>query len=131
MKTLDDLDVEAEDLARALSLTRIAIGSLAFIAPRKLARAWTGRRGEDVPGNMAMRGLGIRDVALGLGTLMALERGRGARGWLEACALSDAGDVVSTLANFGELPVLKRISALASAGTGAYLGIALAEALDD
>lgn len=131
MKKLDDLDVDPKDLARALSLARIGIGAFAFLAPRKLARSWTGHEGDMVAAPMAMRGLGIRDIALGLGTLLALDRGKGAQGWLEACALADAGDVVSTLANFGELPWFKRMSALATASTGAFLGVALAEAIDE
>lgn len=131
MSKLDDLDVDPKDLARALSLTRMAIGAVAFLAPRWVAKSWTGSRGDDLATPMAMRGLGARDIALGLGTLLSLERGKGTRGWLEACALADAGDVIGTLARFGDLPLTKRFGALASAGTGAYLGITLAEAIDD
>lgn len=131
MKKLDEIDADPKDLARALSLTRIAIGAFAFIAPRRLAKSWTGHEGDIVAAPMAIRGLGARDIALGLGTLLALDRGKGARGWLEAGALADAGDVISTLARFGDLPMLKRFTALASASTGAYLGMALAEAIDE
>lgn len=131
MSKLDELDVDPEDLARALSLTRAAIGAFSFLAPRRMARAWTGHAGDEIATPMAVRGLGARDMALGLGTLLALERNKGARGWLEACALADAGDVIATLSKFGDLPLLKRFGSLATAGTGALLAVALAEAIDD
>lgn len=130
MSKLDELDVDTADLARALSLTRVLIGTAAFVAPKRFARAWTGDAGSGPATSMAMRGLGIRDVALGLGTLLAIERGRGARSWLEACALADAGDALGTLAAFGDLPGLRRFAALATAATGTYIGLSLAEAID-
>lgn len=130
MKTLDELDLDTADLVRTLALARIAFGATAFLAPRRFGKAWTGETTHDVTASIAMRSLGARDVALGLGALLALERGTKVRGWLEAGALADAADVVSTLSDFSSLGRIRRWLSLATAGSATYLGLALAEAIE-
>jgi hypothetical protein len=122
-------EIEAEDLVRIVSFTRIVIGAAAFFAPRTSARIWAGQDTVDAVSRPALRGMGMRDIALGLGTLLALERGAPVRGWLEAGALSDAGDALSALAD-PDVPGFRRIATLVSASGAAYLGIHLAEELD-
>ena len=122
-------DIEAEDLVRTLSFTRLVIGAAAFVAPRLGARMWTGEDALDAVSRPALRGMGMRDVALALGTLLALERGMPVRGWLEATALSDAGDALSALAE-PNLPPLRRLLTIASASGAAYLAVILAEELE-
>lgn len=126
---MDDLDTK--DMVRMLSFGRIVIGAGAFLAPRRFGRAWTGDSAEEVTSAMAVRGLGARDVALGLGTLLALESGAPVRGWLEAQALADASDTVSTLANFGDMPGLRRFAMLATAAGACYMGLKLASEVDN
>ena len=54
---------------------------------------------------VAIRALGARDLAIGLGIAIALDRGAPVRGWLEGAALSDAIDTVaSLLAALGRTP---------------------------
>lgn len=128
MQRLTD-EVEAEDLVRIVSFTRIVIGAAAFFAPRTSARVWAGQDTVDAVSRPALRGMGMRDVALGLGTLLALERGAPVRGWLEAGALSDAGDALSALAD-PDVPSFRRIVVATSAAGAAYLGVRLADELD-
>ena len=64
------------------------------------------------------RALGGRDVALGVGVLMALRHEAPARGWVEAGGLADAGDVLVTLAALNELPRRGRWVVLAAASAG-------------
>lgn len=123
-------DLETKDLARMLSLGRIVIGIGAFLAPHRFGRAWTGEESDSVTSRMAVRGLGARDVALGMGTLIALEGDSSARGWLEAQALADGSDAFSTLSNFKEMPALRRWLMLGTAAGACYLGIKLAGELD-
>jgi hypothetical protein len=80
--------------------------------------------------SMAMRGLGARDIALGTGLLVAIENDGEVARWLEAGAIADAGDFISTLANFREMPSLRRLLWLATAGGATYIGLKLAGALD-
>jgi hypothetical protein len=127
---MKDEQIESRDLARMLSFGRIVIGIGAFLAPVRFGRGWTGGSGEEITSRMAVRGLGARDVALGMGTLLALEGDGHVRGWLEAQALADASDTVSTLVNFSEMPKLRRWVMLATAAGATYLGIKLAGELD-
>jgi hypothetical protein len=127
---MDDVDLDAKELAQLLSLGRIVIGAAAVLAPRRFARAWTGERSEAAVSVIATRGLGARDIALGLGTLRALDGEGPVRPWLEAQALADASDTVSTLSVFGQLPPLRRILGLATAAGACYIGLRLASELD-
>ena len=127
---MDDVDLDAKELAQLLSLGRIVIGAAAVLAPKRFARAWTGERPEAAVSVIATRGLGARDVALGLGTLRALDGEGPVRPWLEAQALADASDTVSTLSVFGQLPPLRRILGLATAAGACYLGLRLASELE-
>jgi hypothetical protein len=87
-------------LARGLAAGRVALGIALVAAPDAAARRWLGETSADDPGRqIAVRGLGARDVALGVGTLVAL-RGEGdvrrAAHWLEAGAVADLADAAST-----------------------------------
>jgi hypothetical protein len=118
-----------ENLAKLLGWARASFGMLAFVAPRWTAKLWTG---EDVSGTtaiMGLRGLGVRDAALGLGLLIALKRESPVRGWLEAGALSDAGDALNMLMSARVLPRSRCLLGLGAAGGAAILGRRLATTL--
>lgn len=112
------------DLALLLARARIAIGAAAVVAPGFATKVLSGRPASGIEPLLA-RMLGARDLALGLGTVIALDRGAPVRGWLEASAVSDAADLVSSLLAksrmskraFGGTVVL----AAASAVSGAWL----------
>ena len=127
---MDDVDLDAKELAQILSLGRVVIGVAAVLAPKRFARAWTGEHPDAAVSVIATRGLGARDIALGLGTLRALDGEGPVRPWLEAQALADASDTVSTLSVFGQLPPLRRILGLATAAGACYLGLRLASELE-
>lgn len=130
MKKKTDEALEAFDLARLLSFSRVLVGGAAVIAPRRFARLWTGEENMQTTGTMAMRSLGARDVAIGLGTLRALDGEGPVRMWLETQALVDASDVFSTVTSFRSLPGLRRLVAVASAATGCYIALRCASELD-
>jgi hypothetical protein len=92
--------VDATLAARALAIGRIALGLGLFLAPRRLSRAWLGRDAEGGNVTAVVRGLAARDVAVGVGTLVAL-RGdapaQDAERWIEAGIVGDLGDAVGTL----------------------------------
>jgi hypothetical protein len=114
-----------------LSFVRLVIGVGFFLMPRRLGRWWTGEEDISTTSRMALRSLGGRDAALAVGTLVALENNGNVRGWLEAGALSDASDAVSTLSNWGDLPPLRRLLGLASSVTATVIGLNLAQSFDD
>jgi hypothetical protein len=114
---------EAREYARWVAGLRVAIGATAIVAPRLALRPWLGRGVGSPTHKLLARSLGARDIALGLGAILAMDRGAPTRGWLEAGGLADAGDLLGTLLAYRALPrfgrwalVLSTSGAVASAG---------------
>jgi hypothetical protein len=82
-------------LAMSVARCRIAVGMAAVLTPGLAARAMGGRRASGGIAPLFARMLGARDIALGLGTVIALDRGKPVRGWLEGSALADTMDCVA------------------------------------
>jgi hypothetical protein len=115
--------------ATVVAAGRVALGVTALAWPSVPARPWVGAAADDVAAQVFGRALGARDLALGLGALAALQdpaSGAGpVRAWV-AGALSDALDVVASLASWRELPRVTRWLVIASAGGAALAGAAAA-----
>jgi len=113
--------------AKAVAAARVALGLTALVWPSVPARPWVGAAADDVAAQVFGRALGARDLALGLGALVALqgqdEAGAG-RSWIAAGALSDALDVAASVKSWRELPRLSRWLVVASAGGAAVIGAA-------
>ena len=123
-------DFSDEDLVRAFGWLRVIAGFALFLMPRLGTRAWTGEDAQDASTELAVRGFGIRDVALGAGLLTALERGAPVRGWLEAGAMSDAGDAFGTLTSWRGLGKPRGVFWFITEAGSALLGMSLAEKFD-
>jgi len=108
----------ARSAARALASARVVLGLTAFVLPRLPSRPWIGRDASRSSVRVMARAVGARDVALGLGALVAMGRDAPVRGWLEAGGLADAGDVAATLMGWQAAPRLGRWLVLAAATTG-------------
>jgi hypothetical protein len=76
------------------------------------------------------RSFGIRDVALGMGAILAMDRGAPSRGWLEAGGLADAGDLLATLLAFRSLPRFGRWTMLLAIGGAVAATGVLAPSVD-
>jgi hypothetical protein len=121
--------MEPRELAVALARGRIALGVAALIAPRLAARALFGGRAGRGTAALA-RMLGGRDLALGLGVVIALDRGAPVRGWLEACALADTVDLVGCALARDEMPATSFAPTAALAGASALAHASLSRQLD-
>jgi len=111
---------QARRAAGVLAVGRAVLGVVALVAPALPSRPWVGRAAAaQGPVRLFARSLGARDLALGLGALLALRHDGPARGWVEAGGLADAGDVAGTLLHFGQLPRGGRLAILALAGGSA------------
>ena len=77
----------------ALGVTRVVIGAGLLINPTGLGKAL----GATDPQQTAAVGrlLGAREIAIGLGTLVAWRRGHATAGWIAAQAISDASDTIA------------------------------------
>ncbi len=123
--------MDAATLARIAAASRAAIGVALLAAPRPVAKAWIGDAA-DHPGTLVtVSGLGMRDLALGLGTLWSLgARKRKPRPWLLGSGAADAADLVSTLRSRHGLSTASVVATAALAGGSAALHAWLQSELD-
>jgi hypothetical protein len=120
--------MEERELAVTLARGRIAFGVVSLVAPGLLAHAMTGGSGGGT--RLFVRMVGARDLGLGLGLQVALERDAPTRGWLETSAVVDGIDAAAFLL---ARPHLRRSvfpGTLGIAATGALLSGWLARQLD-
>jgi hypothetical protein len=118
------------DLAVSLAFGRIAIGATSLVAPGLLACTMTGREGSGGGTRLFVRMVGARDLALGLGVLVALDRRAAVRGWLEVSAVVDGIDAVALVLARHQLRWAVFRAALGMATAGALLSAWLARRLE-
>ena len=115
--------MDARTIARGIALGRIAIGAAIVAAPARFTRGWVGDIAMQ-PGAQAISvALGARDVAVGAGSLLALERGADARAWFAASVVCDAADGIATFSRRDHLPPAGAIGVTALAGSAALAGL--------
>jgi hypothetical protein len=119
--------------AMAMAGGRVAFGVGMAAAPRMVAVAWVGREGRRSGTQLLTRAVGGRDLALGIGALVALLKRRDARVWIAAQAAADLTDLIATAVAGDDLPPPGRraIMALAGAATVANVGTLLAAGGDN
>jgi hypothetical protein len=76
------------------------------------------------------RAFGARDLAIGLGIVIALDRGAPVRGWIEAGMLSDALDTMASLLAGDSIPAAIRWPAIAVGAGSTAIGAQLAQQYD-
>jgi hypothetical protein len=122
--------MEPRDLAVSTAGGRVAIGLAAVLAPRVVAGTMTPSAGSGAGTSLFARMVGARDLGLGLGALIALDRGAPVRGWFEASALVDGVDVVACLLARDHLRRSVFPGVVGLAAIGALLSAWLARQLD-
>ena len=122
--------MEARDLALLNARGRMAIGASLVLAPRLIGTMWIGDGGDRPVVKLLARALGARDLALGLGVAVALDRGAPVRGWLEGAALADGMDLFASLLAGDSIPRGKRRRVALLAGASLVGCVAVARALD-
>ena len=109
-------------VARAAAGARTAIGIALLAAPGPAAKRWLGDVSEQPGAQVAISGVGSRDLILGLGTLWALGgRKRDPRPWLIGSAAADTADLVSVLRSREGLDTASVVGTVAIAGGSAAL----------
>ena len=115
------------ELARQISIGRMAFGVAFMLAPAWAGRLWIGPDASRPGTKLFIRALGARDFALGLGTMLAMRHDRPTRGWLEASGLADAADAVVTVMAGGSIPPAARAAVPPfAAGSAALCGLTAA-----
>jgi hypothetical protein len=110
--------MDARDLAKTNAIGRVVIGAGLVLAPALAARAWVGDDADSPGAQVLASALGIRDVALGLGVLLAMKNDAPVRGWLEGAALADAVDFAATVRAGSGIPKAGRIGVMAGSSAG-------------
>jgi hypothetical protein len=120
---------QARSAATGLAAFRAGVGALAVLLPGLTLRPWIGKARETGT-KLVGRSLGARDIALGAGAMLAERHDTPVRGWVEAGALSDAGDLVATLIAFRKLPRFTRWPTLLVTAAAVAAGGVVAPCVD-
>lgn len=120
--------MDVRTLIRAFAAARVCLGLALFAAPRTAARLWLGddqRRS----GTVLARGLGARDLAIGVGMWVALDDDRDPSPWLDAGVIADTADATAALAARHSMPTANALGTAVVASAGAIGGLLLKRAL--
>ena len=115
----------------AVAWSRICVGAALLLLPGLFGRLWLGSKAAHPGARVALRAVGARDAALGLGVIIAEQRGRPLRGWVEAGMAVDATDAASTIVAGGGIPLLGRLMALIAALGALAAGWQALQGLDE
>lgn len=91
-------------VAVALLSLRVVYGVALLLAPERLARRWLGPDSARAPTQVALRGLGAREIVVHGAALVAASRGDRLGGYFAASVAGDLADVVATVLGGPELP---------------------------
>ena len=122
--------MDHRQLVRSLAAGRVAIGTALVFAPGVVGERWIGEPARNPAVKVFSRALGVRDVALGLGTLWALERGEPVRTWVQLGVLADTVDAVASLLAVPAIGARRALPVLAIAGGAAATGATSVDRLD-
>ena len=85
----------ARRAARSTGPTRIGIGTLLVIKPELMVRLLHGKGADSPTTRLNLRMLAVREIALGIGTVLALGTERDVRRWLLVLSLVDTGEALA------------------------------------
>ncbi|MEA2458372.1 MAG: hypothetical protein QOC95_1344 [Thermoleophilaceae bacterium] len=123
--------MKPRDLLTPLNAGRVAFGVGLLAKPQLLAGAWIGKDGRRGAVSPIARALGIRDAAIGGGTLAAMRSGQPLRPWLVAAFVSDLTDFAATALSRRDIPASSARMIYAVAGTAVAVGAVALASGDD
>jgi hypothetical protein len=109
----------------AYALGRLVFGIAALAAPATVGRTLAGAGGAEPDAQAFLRGMGGREIGLGLGILAAVRAGRPVQSWLISGLLADSSDIAGLTFTWTHLPPAKRWLSMGMAGAAAAAGAAL------
>ena len=122
--------MDPKQLAQGVGLARVVFGLGFLTMPGWTGRVWIGSDSHRPAVRILTQAIGARDLTMGLGALIAMRRGKPARGWMEAISLTDALDFVCALLAGDRLPPASRAAALVLAGGSAAQAAIAATGVD-
>jgi hypothetical protein len=118
-------------MAQVVAGGRIVFGAAFMAMPGVTGRVWIGRDADRHAVKVLTQAIGARDLTMGLGALVAMRRGKPARGWFEAISLTDMLDFTCALLAKDVLSPASRVAVLALAGGSAGQAAYAASGIDD
>ncbi len=115
--------------ARLIAAGRVVFGIALVARPEQVSKGWLGGDAATAGAKVAVRGLGIRDLILGMITLHTLNHPQVGPRWVATCAVGDTVDLVATVLDRDELPTRGVIGTAALAGGTAAASVAVAAVL--
>jgi hypothetical protein len=116
---LDRVDVK---LLGLYAIGRITFGAASLTAPALTGRTLAGPGGALPDAQAFLRGMGAREIGLGLGLLSAIRTGGPTRRWVVAGLMADAGDIAGIAGAWRHMPRVNRFLGLGTAGAAAVAG---------
>jgi hypothetical protein len=107
------------------ALGRILFGVAALVAPGTTGQLLAGDGGAAPDAQAFLRGMGGREIGLGLGLLVMIRARRPVRPWLAATLLADGSDITGITGAWRHMAPSKRLLGLATAGGAAATGATL------
>ncbi|MEA2715843.1 MAG: hypothetical protein QOI99_160 [Actinomycetota bacterium] len=124
------MNVDERTVAKAIAAGRIGLGTVFTLTPGLALRAWPGDGSHDhAVSRFLARSTGGRDLAIGIGTLLAMRKDAPVRGWLEAGMLADAVDAVAILGVARTVPKGRALVAFAAAAGAVVVGRRIVDAI--
>lgn len=124
MRRLDDMSTTRKMVIANFGV-RVAYGAAMLAVPGRVGTRWTGRPSPTVSGDVPLRGIGGREVALHAAGTAVLLRGAPLRPWLLASLGGDLTDITSSLIQRKQLPSGGLRAVLLTGGGSALWTIAL------
>jgi hypothetical protein len=118
-------------MARGVAVGRIVFGLGFMTMPGWTGKVWIGPDAGRSPVKLLTQAIGARDLTMGLGALIAMRRGKPARGWMEAISLTDVLDFTCALLAKDVLPATPRAAVLVLAGGSAAQAAYASTGVDD
>jgi hypothetical protein len=122
--------MDYRQLVRALAAGRVIVGSALLLAPGAAGSRWIGDAARRREVKVIARAFGVRDLALGIGTLQALDADAPAEPWVTLGVLCDAADLVATTLALRALGVKRALPVMAVAAGAAAAGYAARTQVD-
>jgi hypothetical protein len=101
---------------------RILFGVSTLVAPGTAGQMLAGDGGAAPDAQAFLRGMGGREIGLGLGLLAMIRTNGPVKPWLVAALLADSSDITGIVGAWRHMAPSKRVLGLATAGGAAALG---------
>lgn len=115
--------MDARHLARILSYARVAVGGALVASPSTVGRVWLGKGVREPASLIALRAMGVRDLAIGLAVARSLDEGEDPSGLLGLGVVCDAVDGLATLSEIRRLPASRSTLAITAVTAAAVAGL--------